>query len=102
MSCGHLTGPRPALARETCEDAYARRVARLNKFDVEALMNSYDADATAALTIALRKVLDRPDADWPTLIGVAPFDTARRAALLAADQSAFDELVQELNELRAL
>jgi len=77
-------------------------VARLNKFDVEAMMNGYDADPTAALAAALAKVLDRPGADWAALVGAAPLDQTRRAALLAGEQAALDALAQELNELRTL
>ena len=75
---------------------------RLNKFDVEAMLNGYDANPVAALTSALAKVLDRPGADWGSLVAAAPFDDSRRALLLAGDQAALDRLVADLNELRTL
>lgn len=75
---------------------------RLSKFDVEALMNGYDADPLSALTAALAKVLDRPELGWRELLAAAPLSPARRAALLAHEQAALDELARELNELRTL
>ncbi|MCB0955593.1 MAG: hypothetical protein R2694_18940 [Ilumatobacteraceae bacterium] len=75
---------------------------RLNKFDAERLMDAYDADPVAALTAALRVLLDRPHDDWTQLVKAAGFTCARRILLQGADPVALDELAAELNELRAL
>lgn len=75
---------------------------RLNKFDAERLMDGYDADPVAALTAALRVLLDRPHDDWTQLVKAAGFTCARRILLQGADPVALDELAAELNELRAL
>ena len=75
---------------------------RLNKFDAERLMDAYDADPVAALTAALRALLDRPHDDWTQLVKAAGFTCARRILLQGADPVALDELAAELNELRAL
>ena len=65
-------------------------------------MGAYDDDPVAALTTALRRVLDSPDGDWPTLVRLGGFSPERSARLLGADQRALDELAAELNEQRAL
>ena len=75
---------------------------RLNKFDVEALLDDYDRDPIAALSRALAKVLDRPGEPWADLVAAAPLDSARRQALLGLDQTALDNLLRELNEQRSL
>lgn len=77
-------------------------MARLSKFDVEVLLAGYDDDPVAALTHALAKVLDRAGATWVELIAAAPFPAERRQRLLAGTTDALDELLRELNELRAL
>ncbi len=77
-------------------------MARLTKRDVERLLAGYDADPAGALATALGVVLDRPGARFADLVDQAPFDDARRAALLAGDVAALDGLVAELNERRAL
>ena len=77
-------------------------MARLNKFDVEALLASYDRNPVAALTLALAKVLDRPGQPWADLLAAAPLDSGRRQALLRLDQNALDGLLRELNEQRSL
>lgn len=77
-------------------------MARLRKSDVEALLTSYDADPVAALTAALRRVLELPAADWPTLLDAAPLDAGRATRLRRGDQRALDELAAELNEQRSL
>ncbi len=74
----------------------------LRKRDVEALLATYDADPVAALTAALRIVLDRPDADYRTLVTTGPFDDERRTRLLAGDVATLDALTRELNETRRL
>ena len=74
----------------------------LRKRDVEALFATYDADPVAALTAALRIVLDRPDVDYRTLVTTGPFDDDRRTRLLAGDVATLDTLAQELNETRTL
>lgn len=75
---------------------------RLTKRDVETLLAGYDADPVEALTVALRRVVDQPDATWPDLLAAAPLTDTRRAALLLGEQGALDELAAELNELRTL
>ena len=77
-------------------------MARLTKRDVEALLDAYDADPVAALTVALRKVLDRPTADFDELIGDDRIDEARRVRLVRRELPALDDLAAELNERRAL
>ena len=74
----------------------------LRKRDVEALLERFDDDPVGALTIALRKVLGRPEATWTELLDVASLSPDRRRALVEADQDALDALVRELNELRSL
>ena len=76
--------------------------ARLRKRDVEALLDCFDDDPVGALTVALRRVLGRPDATWPALLEAAPLSPDRRQALADADQDALDALARELNELRTL
>jgi hypothetical protein len=77
-------------------------VTRLAKRDVERLLADYDTEPVAALSRALRRLLDRPHATWPELIATARFADARRDALLAGDEATMDGLVRELNERRAL
>lgn len=74
----------------------------LRKVDVERLLRDYDRDPVAALTDALRIVLDAPTDSWTELVRRAAFDDARRAMLLAGDQSALDGLAAELNEQRGV
>jgi len=74
----------------------------LTKRDVQALMADYDSDPVAALTAALRVVLDRPDGDWTGLVKAAGFGCAQRIRLQAADPSALDELLIDLNETRTV
>ena len=74
----------------------------MTKRNVEALLGSYDADPIAALTVAVRIVLERTDDSWPELIRAAGFTDTRSAALLVGEQSALDDLARELNELRTL
>jgi len=66
------------------------------------LLVGYDQDSVAALTVAMRIVLERPDASWPDLVHAAGFSQTRAAALLLGEEGALDALVQELNELREL
>lgn len=77
-------------------------IAKLKKADAARLLDRYDGGAIAALTTALRIVLDQPGADWPTLIAAAPLDDARRGRLLDRDVAALDALAAELNERRCL
>jgi hypothetical protein len=77
-------------------------VPTLRKRDVEALLATYDDDPFAALTAALRIVLDRPDADYRTLVTTGPFDDERRTRLLVGDVATLDALARELNETRHL
>jgi hypothetical protein len=74
----------------------------LRKADVERLLATYDDDPVAALAAALRVTLDAPDLDWTALVKRAGFTCARRIRLQAAETAALDELLTELNELRAL
>jgi hypothetical protein len=66
------------------------------------LLASYDLDPVGALTVALRRVLDQPDASWPDLLASAGFTDTRRAALLVGEERSLDTLATELNELRML
>lgn len=77
-------------------------MARLRKRDVEILLATYDADPVAALTVALRRVLDRPGAAWPDLLAASglPDDTVE--ALRTGRPAALDDLATTLNELRTL
>ena len=75
---------------------------RLDKRDVERLLDSYDRDPVAALSVALEKVLDLAGAAWPQLVYAAGLDPARTERLLAAQPNALDELATELNEQREL
>jgi len=77
-------------------------VSRLKKADVETMLATYDHDPVAALTVALRTVLDQPDAGWPQLLEKAPVTCALRIRLQAAEVAAFDELAAHLNEVRTL
>ncbi|MEI6495147.1 MAG: hypothetical protein WCO88_00655 [Actinomycetota bacterium] len=75
---------------------------RLGKHAVETLLTSYDANPEAALTLALRVVLDAPAAEFDELITAAHFPAPRTQQLLARDTAALDQLVRELNEVRTL
>ncbi|MFZ9629665.1 MAG: hypothetical protein ACO3C1_09985 [Ilumatobacteraceae bacterium] len=75
---------------------------RLRKADVEVLLRTYDDDPVAALTAALQRVLEVPDADWVSLVELAGFADGRRRRLLDGDQRSLDELAAELNEQRSL
>lgn len=75
---------------------------RLRKSDVVQLLDTYDADPVTALSLALRRVLDLPAADWEQLLAAAPIAGHRRAALVAGEQRALDDLAAELNERRTL
>lgn len=77
-------------------------MARLTKSDVERLARDYDADPTGALTIALVIVTGANDPDWMDMVGRLPFDSTRRARLVARDTAALDELFRDLVELRDL
>ena len=89
-------------ARRTVGHGRARRMTRLRKADVEQLLAGYDADPVAALTTALRVVLDQPGGEWTALLKAAGFSCARRIRLQGNDPAALDELAAELNELRAV
>lgn len=77
-------------------------MSRLRKGDVERMMGGYDLDPVGALTVALRRVLELPDAPWDVLLVAAGFSDHERARLHAGDPEALDALVRDLNELRAL
>jgi hypothetical protein len=66
------------------------------------LLAGYDIDPIAALTAALRIVLDMPDAGWAALIAAAPIDANRRGRLLSHEVSSLDQLAVELNEFRSI
>lgn len=74
----------------------------LGKRDVEALLAGYDRDPIAAVTAAIRVVLDQPGADYRTLVQSGIVDGERRSRLLVADVAALDQLARELNETRTL
>jgi hypothetical protein len=74
----------------------------LRKRDVEALLADYDGDPVGALTVALRRLLDRPDASFDELVAGAGFDVERCHALVLRDVDALDALAAELNERRRL
>ena len=65
-------------------------------------MAAYDHEPVAALTAALRVALDSPHLGWTALVKQAGFSCARRIRLQAEEQAALDELLVELNELRAI
>ncbi|MCU1500863.1 MAG: hypothetical protein JWM12_217 [Ilumatobacteraceae bacterium] len=77
-------------------------ISRLRKIDVERMLAGYDDDPVRTLTVALRIVLDRPDATWPELVAALPMTDSRRAALLLGEERTLDALVAELNERRDL
>ena len=83
-------------------DRGTNAIARLKKAQVERLLGDYDADPVAALSAALRVVLDLPDDDWAALLTSAPLDAARRRLLVDGDASSLDQLAAELNERRDL
>ena len=66
------------------------------------MLATYDDDPVAAVSAALRSITGRDEASWEELTHFAAADPERRAALLAADPDALDDLVRELNELRQL
>jgi hypothetical protein len=78
-------------------DRGASTIARLTKHDVEVLLATYDDDPLAALTTALRVVLDQPAADLAELLAAAGLHPD-----VMHDVAARDRLVRDLNELRRL
>lgn len=81
----------------------AARIARpLRKSDVEVLMQSYDTNPVAALEHALRTVLGRPHANFPTLVRLAPTLASEAEVLIRHDIAALDRLARRLNEDRTL
>ena len=83
-----------------------QRRCRLSKRDVEALLAGYDDDPVAAISVALRRLCDRPRATFAELVdelaargGLSP---SSQQALLAGDVAALDALAAELNETRRL
>jgi hypothetical protein len=78
-------------------DRGAIAITRLSKRDVESLLAGYDDDPVAALTIALRVVLDHPAAEIGALLAEAGLEPG-----LLADIARRDALVRDLNELRGL
>ena len=75
-------------------------MASLRKADVEALLRDFDDHPIEALTTALRRVFDKPDGEWLTLIAHLRED--RRRLLVARNQPALDDLAAELNETRSV
>ena len=65
------------------------------------MLADFDADPVAALSAAMRVVLDMPDGEWAELLLAAPIDAARRGLLLDNDEPALDQLAAELNERRS-
>lgn len=74
----------------------------LRKADVERMFAAYDDDPVAALTDAMRLVLDAPHLGWTALVKAADFTCARRIRLQACEPAALDELARELNETRTV
>ena len=74
--------------------------ALLTKRDVENLLETYDNNPLEALSIALRKCLGMPFANWETLIEIAVPQFQECQLLLSRDTRAFDSLVKQLNETR--
>lgn len=66
------------------------------------MLAGYDDDPVEALSVALRRVLDLPDATWPQLLAAAALAPARRGELLRQREAALDALARELNEERTL
>lgn len=83
-------------------DRGTNTIARLKKTHAERLLADYDGDPVAALTTALRIVVDMPEATWAQLLAAAPIDDGRRQRLHSADQASLDQLAAELNERRFL
>ncbi|HEY4610468.1 MAG TPA: hypothetical protein VFE86_15760 [Ilumatobacteraceae bacterium] len=75
---------------------------RLKKRDVERLLNDYDADPIAALTVALRTTLAMPAGTWESLLRAASIEPNLRERLLKGELAALDRLAVELNERRCL
>jgi hypothetical protein len=66
------------------------------------MLATYDDDPVAAVSTALCSITGRTEASREELVHVAAADPERRAARLAADPDALDDLARELNELRQL
>jgi hypothetical protein len=79
-----------------------RRVTRLAKRDVEALLDLIDTEPVGVLTRLLQKVLDRPEATWPQLVEALPIPPEDQARLLDLDPDALYDLAALLNEQRDL
>jgi hypothetical protein len=77
-------------------------VTRLNKRDVEKLLDHLDDDPIGALTTALQKVLDARAAAWPVLIERLPLSTSERGRLLDQELDAMYDLAALLNEQRTI
>lgn len=73
---------------------------RLKKIDVEQLTHTFDDDPIAALTVALRRTIERPMAEWTELVAALSIDEARKRALIARDTRAIEELLRDLIEMR--
>ena len=63
---------------------------------------AYDEDPVAALTAALRVVLDRPGDSWQELIEHAALPSEWTDELRRAEVAAMDRLFTDLNELRTV
>ena len=81
-------------------DAGTHAIRRLRKIEAERLLADYDADPIAALSAALRVILEMPEAEWAELVTAAPIDAERRRLLLEGKQPTLDRFAAELNERR--
>jgi hypothetical protein len=61
----------------------------------------YDNDPVAALSSALRIVLDMPNATWDELLAAAPIESQQRRRLASSDLTTLDRLAADLNEFRS-
>lgn len=75
---------------------------RLGKRHVEVLLDRIDTDPQAALTAAMRVVLDLPRASWAELVAAAPLVEEQRRRLLDGDIAERDALTARLVEDRHL
>ncbi|HEY0518417.1 MAG TPA: hypothetical protein VGC84_02900 [Ilumatobacteraceae bacterium] len=64
-------------------------------------MAEYDNDPVAALSSALRIVLDMPNATWDELLAAAPIESQQRRRLASSDLTTLDRLAADLNEFRS-
>lgn len=93
----YVNGFSPYIARKIDALKIARK---LNKREVEQMLNDYDRDPSQALVVALRIVIGRSFATWRSAIDEICDGDPRAAGLIAFERGALDELAKELNENR--